>query len=486
VPINDSCAGAQLIPNSGTYPFNTCLATDDLNPTPTCPNHKNVWFYYEPNCDGEVWVNTCGSSFDTVLEVYSGADCNNLVYVDCNDNASAGPCVGQKSFLTFTAALGTRYYIRVGGATVGDSGAGKLTVQGPFPSGPMCSPVIGTPPFFSRLFQIMGPANGTDWSWSIGMSCCVNIEDQDVPGVTHTVSVNNVADRNALAANFVTSINNACPSQRLQAFDLSTTTTPGLMLVKAISCNNNSTPFVFRVGGQGPITQQNQCVVANGNGLPTSGLCSFNPEILELPLSDHDFNTNGVDDAIDIMLGTSADVDGDGIPDEADPCLAPEPTAEPESQAVQLGTNITFSVAATGTAPLSYQWSLAGMQLADSGSVSGATSNVLSIQNVALADLGDYTVTISNACDAITTAAANLSLDTLVPVILHPVHVNGSFGFAFAAKLGVVYKIEYADDLSNPSWTELETVTGYGQEVDVADSPPLPTARFYRVRPLPQ
>src|SRR5580692_5004846 len=36
--------------------------------------------------------------------------------------------------------------------------------------------------------------------------------------------------------------------------------------------------------------------------------------------------------------------------------LAPSITAQPQSQTVAVGSSATFSVAATGTAPLSYQW----------------------------------------------------------------------------------------------------------------------------------
>ncbi len=53
--------------------------------------------------------------------------------------------------------------------------------------------------------------------------------------------------------------------------------------------------------------------------LPTTDLCSFNPDMIKLPYGGHDYNNIvGVDDAIDIMTGTSADLNQNGIPDEAE------------------------------------------------------------------------------------------------------------------------------------------------------------------------
>jgi hypothetical protein len=48
--------------------------------------------------------------------------------------------------------------------------------------------------------------------------------------------------------------------------------------------------------------------------------CQFNPGVYQIPDSGQDCNDNGIDDAIDIFDGTSADADGNGIPDE---CMPP-------------------------------------------------------------------------------------------------------------------------------------------------------------------
>jgi hypothetical protein len=64
--------------------------------------------------------------------------------------------------------------------------------------------------------------------------------------------------------------------------------------------------------------------------------------------------------------------------------LPPAITAGPLSQTVTGGVNVTFSVAATGAAPLSYQW------LFNRTNVVGSNSAILSLNNVRLADAGGY------------------------------------------------------------------------------------------------
>jgi large repetitive protein len=70
--------------------------------------------------------------------------------------------------------------------------------------------------------------------------------------------------------------------------------------------------------------------------------------------------------------------------------MAPSITTQPQSQTITLGKSVTFSVTATGTAPLSYQWYIGGT------AISGATSSTYSISNVQASNAGTYTVTVSN------------------------------------------------------------------------------------------
>ena len=59
--------------------------------------------------------------------------------------------------------------------------------------------------------------------------------------------------------------------------------------------------------------------------------------------------------------------------------LPPVITAQPHSQTNLTGTTATFTATATGSAPLSYQWQLNGLNLTNGGRVSGAGTNNLSV-----------------------------------------------------------------------------------------------------------
>jgi hypothetical protein len=84
---------------------------------------------------------------------------------------------------------------------------------------------------------------------------------------------------------------------------------------------------------------------------------------------------------------------------------APAITTEPGSQNVTLGHAATFSVVATGTAPLSYQWQRNGT------AITGATASSYTTAATTLADNGaTFKVTVTNSSGAVTSAAATLTV----------------------------------------------------------------------------
>ena len=71
---------------------------------------------------------------------------------------------------------------------------------------------------------------------------------------------------------------------------------------------------------------------------------------------------------------------------------APSITRQPAAQAVCPGGTATFSVTASGQAPLTYQWKK------DGANVSGATAATLQITGVDAGDVGSYTCVVTDAC----------------------------------------------------------------------------------------
>jgi hypothetical protein len=114
-------------------------------------------------------------------------------------------------------------------------------------------------------------------------------------------------------------------------------------------------------------------------------------------------------------INDTNDTDGNGVPDLSDaPPAAPAITTQPVSQTVNVGANVLFSVAATGTGPLRYQWKFNGANLA------AATTPALSVNNVQAANSGNYSVLITNKFASITSSNAALVVNSAPRITTQP------------------------------------------------------------------
>ena len=89
-------------------------------------------------------------------------------------------------------------------------------------------------------------------------------------------------------------------------------------------------------------------------------------------------------------------------------------TAEPQDQTVTEGGGASFSVTATGTAPLNFQWQFQGVN------IDGATGATLSLATVQAVDAGAYQVVVSNVAGPVTSAAATLTVNVGVVIVAQP------------------------------------------------------------------
>jgi len=93
---------------------------------------------------------------------------------------------------------------------------------------------------------------------------------------------------------------------------------------------------------------------------------------------------------------------------------APTITSEPTAQTVCAGQPVEFTVAATGTPPLTYQW------LKDGGEIGGATAATYTISAAASTDAGAYSATVANSCGTVTSRAAALTVGTAPTITAQP------------------------------------------------------------------
>ncbi|HVM49309.1 MAG TPA: LamG-like jellyroll fold domain-containing protein [Candidatus Acidoferrum sp.] len=95
-------------------------------------------------------------------------------------------------------------------------------------------------------------------------------------------------------------------------------------------------------------------------------------------------------------------------------CATPSgPTiyAQPADQAVLVGADATFVVQAAGTLPLSYQW------LFDGTNITGATSSLLSLADIQMAQAGTYAVQVTNFYGHVLSSNAVLSVQPVTPCV---------------------------------------------------------------------
>ncbi|MCX7750745.1 MAG: immunoglobulin domain-containing protein [Candidatus Bipolaricaulota bacterium] len=97
-------------------------------------------------------------------------------------------------------------------------------------------------------------------------------------------------------------------------------------------------------------------------------------------------------------------------------CRGTPPTlsAGPVSQTVCAGGSVTFTVKATGSSPLSYQWKK------DGADISGATGASYTIPAATAAHAGSYTVVVSNKAGKATSAPATLTVNAPPQITAQP------------------------------------------------------------------
>ena len=160
--------------------------------------------------------------------------------------------------------------------------------------------------------------------------------------------------------------------------------------------------------------------------------------------------------------------------------LPPSIVSQPEGLTVKEGTNVTFTVTATGSATLEYQWKFNG------GDIIGATENNYTISNVTVFDGGDYSVVVANAAGELTSSNALLTVIPLVPFQFSDASVidGNQLKLTLTGEPGSSVTVWRSEDLTN--WTSITNVvlsSGPFEFFEPID--PAVTNRFYRAELVP-
>lgn len=124
-----------------------------------------------------------------------------------------------------------------------------------------------------------------------------------------------------------------------------------------------------------------------------------------------------------ILLFVTAILSGCGGVTGTRVAVAPSITAQPINEFIIAGQTATFSVTASGTPPLSYQWRKNGTEITGATSVSYTTPAETTSDNGA-----QFTVVVSNSAGSVTSNAATLSVKAAISGALTPSTTSLSFG----------------------------------------------------------
>ncbi len=162
----------------------------------------------------------------------------------------------------------------------------------------------------------------------------------------------------------------------------------------------------------------------------------------------------------------------------------PRIVTQPRDQKGCVGGSATFTVAATGAAPLSYQWYFNTSTL-----LLNATNATLTLTNLQYSNTGPYQVVVSNSY-----GSANASAQLHVYNATVDVQLRDYFGFQYAgvnvgAQPGWNYELRCTTDLRNTNFStwpllERKAMTDWTWFYFDMDSPRSPQ-RFYSVKRVP-
>jgi sugar lactone lactonase YvrE len=451
------------------------------------PGGKPVWFEWQPTNSGTAVITTQGSDFDTIMGVYTGTNVINLTRVpSCvNDDDSGGYLTSK---VLFNCVDGTEYEIVVDGywgiagnlvliwdienfseplptlfqvpprQTISSNGSAVTLV---------CLPDSGSPAwlFDGALTTVTGPdfpISAVDYT-NVGTYVSQTTDGGAVASTQPAhLQINlledGTSDTNSMAWNkFLDSVNapySNPPQSSIRklggggdtrgfsvaqtfstvgnelepgepridgqiggspAWYTYVTPTNGTLLVNTAGSSFNTLLGVFIGPGDSFATLTNI-----GAGYTTNRVLNGQPQLFvsNEPKGQTNFivvdGYNGASGTVQLNINLG------------DPVVIGAP---PQSQFVFAGSNASFTVAATGSTPLSYLWQFDGTNIA------GATNASLTIFDVATNSAGVYSVVVSNLVSVVTNTAT-LSLGTSPVIGSQP--VSQTIAAGSAANLSVI------------------------------------------------
>ena len=226
--------------------------------------------------------------------------------------------------------------------------------------------------------------DATDYLWTLPDGATITAGAN-----THTIIVNFSTD----AISGIVSVQgiNSCGAGTASADFPVTVNALSIASDNQIVCAGSSALFSVTASGTGQTYQwrRGNVNLINGGNISgtTSALLTFNPVSIDDAAPDYNVIVTGAcplnDTLKNICLGVN---------------MPPEITTEPFSQIVYAESSVDFFVTAIGSG-LTYQWRKGTLDLIDGGNISGATTDILTINPANISDTAsNYNVVISGTC----------------------------------------------------------------------------------------
>ncbi len=294
-----------------------------------------------------------------------------------------------------TAADVANYDVVVTG-TCGNSTstAVALTVNG--------APVITTQPVAQTAcagsnvtFTVVASGTGLTYQWRKGG---VNISGATSSSLTlNGVSATDVASYDVV----ITSSCTTTATSAAASLTLNTATSITTQPIAQAVCTGSAASFTVAATGTGTLTYQ-----WRKNTINISGATSATYSIASAAAADA-----GSYDVI--VTGTCGSVTSGAVTLTLN--AATVITTQPVAQTACAGTNVSFTVAATGNGTLTYQWRKGAVN------ISGATSATYTITGATAADAASYDVIVTGGCGSITSTAVSLTINAATVITTQPV-----------------------------------------------------------------
>ncbi len=448
------------------------------------PGGVSIWYTWHASFTGVVSLTTLGSTFDTLLAVYTGTNVANLSLVAADDDSGGF----FTSLVTFNCLAGTDYQIAVDGfqgatgtvvlglpagsgyrvlnptsgdaipvitnqpasnqvvaagatvtLSVGAASASPLTFQWYFQNSPVAGAnasqlvISNFPPSSAGNYsvlvandvgsifsananvQLIGTNNSglpstsaqdkfgdaLDLSASAGTDSLGRREDSggDVRGFSVSQTFSTVG-----ATKEAGEPNPAGQSGGASIWKIYTTQVAGTLHIDTTGSTFNTLLAVYTNSGVGATNFATLRVVASGftTNYQISGQPSLNVPNVPAGLTFYVVvdGYNGVSGVATLNIGLG---------------VAPIIGSEPQSRMAAPGENVAFSVLATGSTNLYYQWQF------DSANIAGATASSYTVTNAQAGSVGSYTVIVSNVVGITNSAAAVLTLQSAPFILTQPV-----------------------------------------------------------------